>query len=270
MASEHNGMVLRYNADEIIGFHLITEPHGCFSNWFPSPFHYAGIAYNCAEQYMMAQKVAMGGRPDLRQEIMGTEDPERIKALGGKEHFPEFMSIKPLWDRHCRQIVKRGVRAKFMQNPEMLGELLATGRALLAECAGQDRIWGIGINLQNPAWHDAANWNGSNYLGQILMEVREELGRELRERGAVRYVEYRDAGAIPEWKVPILRLKRFPQYYRTIHVYGDQIPEGELRNAFYGKTPEDIEEMLRRDERCGYPAAGFFEMKQELYEIAER
>lgn len=40
-----------------VGFHLPTEPYGCFSNWYPSRFTYAGRTYNCVEQYMMAQKV---------------------------------------------------------------------------------------------------------------------------------------------------------------------------------------------------------------------
>ena len=85
------------NANEIIGFHLTTEPHGCFSNWFSSKFTYAGIQYNCVEQYMMAQKVALGHRYDLQQEIMESSDPAKIKALGGKDSFPEFMNIKSMY-----------------------------------------------------------------------------------------------------------------------------------------------------------------------------
>ena len=186
------------NVDRIIGFHLTTEPHGCFSNWFPSDFVYAGIQYNCAEQYMMAQKVSLGGRYDLRQKIMETENPSEIKALGGKDSFPEFVNIKPVWERNCRHIVKRGVKAKFLQNPDLADELLDTGDALLCECAGHDRIWGIGINLQNSEWQDVSNWNGSNYLGIILMEVREELRKEQAQKGIVQYIDFRDSSAIPE------------------------------------------------------------------------
>ncbi len=107
--------------NEIIGFHLTTEPHGCFSNWFHSKFTYAGIRYSCAEQYMMAQKVSLGHRYDLRQEIMETDDPAKIKALAGKDSFPEFSSIKTIWDRNCCHIVKRGGKAKFQQNSDISG-----------------------------------------------------------------------------------------------------------------------------------------------------
>ena len=153
--------VSEITVNEIIGFHWTTEPHGCFSNWFHSEFSYAGIRYNCAEQYMMAQKVALGHRYDLCEEIMKAQDPFKMKALGGKDSFPDYVKIRPMWDKNCRHIVKRGVKVKFQQNPDILKELLDTGDALLCECAGQDRIWGIGINLQNTAWHEVSNWNGS-------------------------------------------------------------------------------------------------------------
>ncbi|MBQ6482354.1 MAG: NADAR family protein [Anaerolineaceae bacterium] len=256
------------NVNEIIGFHLTSEPQGCFSNWYHSEFVYAGIRYTCAEQYMMAQKVALGQRYDLQQEIMETEDPAEIKALGGKDSFPEYANIRDVWEKHCRHIVKRGVKAKFRQNPDMLHELLDTGNALLCECARQDRRWGIGINLQNPAWHDVSNWNGSNYLGIILMEVRDELRREIADRGSVQYTDFRSAAPIPEWLVTAAQLKRFPQYYAAVHAYADQLPAGYLRDAFYRCTFAAVENMMRDNMGGGLPIAGFYEMKQEIYEIA--
>ena len=256
------------NVNEIVGFHLTTEPHGCFSNWIHSEFIYAGIQYTCAEQYMMAQKVALGQRYDLQQEIMKTRDPAKIKALGGQDYFPEFVDIKPIWERNCRHIVKRGVKAKFQQNPDILQELLDTGNALLCECAGQDRIWGIGINLQNPDWKDVNNWNGSNYLGIILMEVREELRKEVKAMGVAQYIDFRNAAPIPEWSMTVNHLKRFPQYYSAIHAYADQLPVGNIRDRFYRCTFEAAELMMRENMGGGLPIAGFFEMKQEIYEIA--
>ena len=86
-------MTMANNMNGIIGFHLTTEPHGCFSNWCFSEFVYAGVWYSCVEQYMMAQKVVLGKRHDLRQRIMETSDPATIKALGGKEYFPEYAKL---------------------------------------------------------------------------------------------------------------------------------------------------------------------------------
>ena len=42
---------------KIIGFYHEYEEYGCFSNWYPADFDYAGRHYAHCEQYMMAQKV---------------------------------------------------------------------------------------------------------------------------------------------------------------------------------------------------------------------
>lgn len=257
------------SCSEIIGFHLPEETHGFFSNWARSEFVYAGISYSCVEQYMMAQKVALGGRSDLRDMIMHTYDPAKMKALGGKDSFTNFSDIKALWDKHCRQIVKRGVKAKFSQNPCMLEELLNTGSALLAECAAGDTIWGIGINLRDSAWMDVANWKGRNYLGQILMEVREELRREKAVFGAVQYLDFRSAAPIAEWEMTALELKRHPQFNSAIHTYADQLPAG-IRDVFYSVKLADAERAIVSGRSGRLPISGFFEMKQEVYEIARR
>ena len=139
------------NMQQISGFHKPDEPHGCFSNWYPAEFELAGICYENSEQYMMYQKVRLGHRLDLEDMIMRTRSAAKAKEYAGKDYFTEFASIKPVWDKICRNVVKRGVRAKFAQNPAMHEELLSTGNALLAECAGNDTIWGIGINLHDEA-----------------------------------------------------------------------------------------------------------------------
>lgn len=254
---------------EIIGFHLVTEPYGCFSNWHASDFTYAGVRYNCVEQYMMAQKVRMGQRDDLAEQIMAGKDPARIKALAGKDSFREYGRISSIWEKYRRQIVKRGVRAKFSQDPESLRVLLDTGYALLAECARQDTVWGIGINLNNPVWKDEKNWRGSNILGQILMEVRDELRWETEAKGSARYVDYRMADSIPEWRMPVGHLRRFPQYGSAVHLYAAQLEAGPALDAFYAGTLEEMERRIRSG-RNQLPSAGFFEMKQDIYETARK
>ncbi len=257
-------------SNEIICFHLPSEHHGCFSNWYESYFTYAGVRYNCAEQYMMSQKVSLGRRYDLRNKIMESHDPDKIKSLGSKDSFPEFAEIKHIWDKHCRHIVKRGVRAKFQQNPDMLQELLDTGSALLCECAGQDKIWGIGINLRNSEWEDVHNWKGSNYLGVILMEIREEFRRELAEKGFVQYIDFSNAEAIPEWKMTARYLKRIPQYYPAIHMYAYQLADQHAKEEFYDWSFDGIEDAMHTNMGGGLPIVGFYEMKQEIFEITRR
>ena len=252
---------------KIIGFHLPDEPYGFCSNWYHSDFVYAGTQYSCVEQYMMAQKVALSKRYDLLDRIMNETDPVVIKNLAGKDSFPEFIRIKTIWDNNCRHIVKRGIKAKFVQNPSLLHRLLDTGNALLAECAGQDKIWGIGINLHNPLWKDVSNWQGENYLGVTLMEVRSELRNEIALRGRIQYTDYYDAAPIPEWELSAKHLIRFPEFYKAIHSYSDQLTDSE-KDAFFESRLCDVEIAMKTNMGGSLPLAGFYELKQEVYETA--
>ena len=162
---------MEFKVGEIIGFHLPTEPHGCFSNWHPSAFTYAGRSYNCAEQYMMAHKALTFGDRETFAQIMAAEDPKTCKALGRR--------VKPfdsaVWDRAKSDVVVRGNLAKFGQNPELRAFLEGTGDAVLVEASPWDRIWGIGIGKEDPRVKNPAEWQGQNLLGFALMEVRDSL-----------------------------------------------------------------------------------------------
>ena len=54
---------------------------------------------------------------------------------------------------------------------------MATGDAMLAECAVQDHIWGIGLSMKDERRFDVSEWRGQNLLGYALMEVRKVIGK---------------------------------------------------------------------------------------------
>ena len=64
---------------------------------------------------------------------------------------------------------------QFGQNPVLKEQLLATGNTTLVEASPRDRTWGIGLGSSNPKATDRRMWRGSNWLGEILTQVREEL-----------------------------------------------------------------------------------------------
>ena len=57
----------------------------------------------------------------------------------------------------------------------MKQKLLDTQDAMLAECAVKDRIWGIGLSVNDPMRFDINAWKGKNLLGYSLMMVRDNL-----------------------------------------------------------------------------------------------
>lgn len=252
----------------IIGFYHEDDELGCLSNWYAAEFDYAGRHFFNSEQFMMYHKVLMFGRKDLAEQIMNTKSPAVCKKIAG-QRFPEF--IPRLWDDTCYAIVKRGVRAKFIQNPDILWVLLVTENALLAECSAKDKKWGIGIDIKDPAVNDVSKWTGQNLLGRILMEVRTELRQEKAVKGKLEYVDAHDLGPIPEWKMKPGELMRVPQFYSTIHAYGDTLGTHKIKDMFYNEcTLAGLEMSMRINQGGGFPWVGFWELKQDVYDIARR
>ena len=150
---------------------------GPFSQWHPSPFVIDGVTYNCAEQWMMAEKARMFGDKGSENLILWNSSPAMQKRLG--RQVQGFNN--EIWKANARDIVRRGNRAKFSQNPELKKALLATGTKTIVEASPHDQIWGIGLRASDPRAQSRATWRGTNWLGQVLTEVRDEF---LRNEGA--------------------------------------------------------------------------------------
>lgn len=158
---------------------------GPFSQWFGCHFEIDGTEYNCAEQLMMAEKARLFGDLDTLEMIMESDSPRRQKALGrqvegfSKEDWEddETDNGRPF----CWNVVWRGNEAKFGQNEHLWAELLATDGTTLVEASPYDTIWGIGLREGDPGCQSRDTWQGLNWLGEVLTDVREHLKRE---RGA--------------------------------------------------------------------------------------
>jgi len=260
------------NSEMIIGFHLPTEkPYGVFSNWYHAEFNIAGMHYVNSEQYMMYQKVMLANRTDLAKKIMAEENPSKVKDYAGKNYFTDFPKIKPIWDEISNSIVKIGIKAKFAQNPDLLEILLSTGNSLLAECSQSDRIWGIGIGLSRQSeWENVANWDGNGYLGRALMQIRDEFRAEIKLFGKVNTTDFKNAAPIDIWKMRAGYLLRIPKYYNAIHTYALTLQKGQTVNDFYFNRSLYEWDRAISGNLSSIPSVGFYEMKQEIYEISRR
>ena len=159
---------------KVICFHNPNEQNAFLSNWFFSGFVKDGVSYTSMEQYMMHRKAITFGDTEIAEQIMQTDDFGRIKALGRQVRGYDDR----IWNGIRQIVVYEGLLEKFRQNPELKGQLLETGEALLAECALGDRIWAIGLTMHDEARLNPELWRGQNLLGFTLMQVREKLSRE--------------------------------------------------------------------------------------------
>ena len=148
--------------------------NGTFSNWERSPFKFEGREFNCGEQYMMYKKAEWFDDERVMHLVMKTDDPGTQKKLGR-----EIKNFDPVeWERVCVDVMVDGLREKFLQNPTMLKELMETGTRVIAEASPVDKVWGIGLAEDDPNAEDQSKWDGKNYLGVTLMEVRRLLNEK--------------------------------------------------------------------------------------------
>lgn len=156
---------------EFICFHKPEEENGYLSNWYQSRFSFRGTDFSSVEQYMMFRKAIMFGDDSARNRILSTDDVAEIKQLGRSvRNYND-----KLWGGQRQLIVYQGLLAKFAQNDELRLRLLNTGSAVLTECAVTDKIWGIGLSMDDDRRFLIDQWQGSNMLGFSLMQVRNVL-----------------------------------------------------------------------------------------------
>ena len=127
------------------------------SNFAPYPFEISGKTWPTSEHYFQAMKFL---DPSLQEHIRSIESPMEAALEGRKRTHP----LRSDWEEVKDDIMYQAVKAKFEQNPIILGELVATDSAQLIEHTMNDSYWA-----------DNGDGTGKNMLGLILMRVREEL-----------------------------------------------------------------------------------------------
>ena len=154
-------------------FHNPDEENGYLSNWYLSNFKIGSTQFSSMEQYMMYQKAIVFNDTKSAKKILETTDVSKIKALGRKvSNYND-----KYWNGVRQIIIYKGLLEKFSQNKDLKKRLLNTGNDILAECAVQDKIWGIGLSMKDVNRWDMEKWRGQNLLGFALMMVREDLLR---------------------------------------------------------------------------------------------
>ncbi|MEI2281572.1 NADAR family protein [Paenibacillus polysaccharolyticus] len=148
-----------------------------FSQWFKADFTVNGVQYTSAEQYMMHQKALLFGDQQIADKIMKTRSASVQKKLGRQVTGFD----QTIWESECQRIVYEGNQAKFTQNEDLLAALLATQGTTLVEASPDDRIWGVGLAEEDPRIRNRKTWRGTNWLGEILTRLREEIGRDRHE-----------------------------------------------------------------------------------------
>lgn len=128
-------------------------PHRFLSNFWPAPVRYGGILFPTTEHAYQAAK-----SDDVNEAIRVS----LLKSPGDAKRVGRTLVVRKDWEQVKRQIMLDVLRLKF-NLPDLRRRLLATGDVQLVEGnTWGDRYWGV------------CNGVGENWLGRLLMQVREE------------------------------------------------------------------------------------------------
>lgn len=141
----------------VINFYSTTGEYGCFSNFSRHAITLKGKRWPTSEHYFQAQKFA---GTEHEEAVRMCKKPSEAAAMGRSRKLP----LRRDWESVKDQIMLEAVRAKFTQHDDLKQILLGTGDAKLVEHTANDSYWA-----------DGGDGSGKNRLGQILMQVREEL-----------------------------------------------------------------------------------------------
>ena len=80
-----------------------------YSNWYPAPFKWRGIQFNCSEQYYMWRKATYFDDEETAQKIMLAKHPREQKKLG--KMVKNYNGNT--WKTICLEVMKVGLLCKF-------------------------------------------------------------------------------------------------------------------------------------------------------------
>jgi ribA/ribD-fused uncharacterized protein len=168
-------------------YYYFWETKHPFSQWYKCSFELEDVIFTSAEQYMMYGKAILFGDKETATKILRTKNVREQKQLG--RQVANF--DKEIWDLNAPTIVYRGNKEKFKQNKEFLDLLLSTKGKTIVEASPDDNIWGIGLTEKQEEAKSIFTWKGTNWLGIVLTELREELLGNQFENGYLTLEEFK-------------------------------------------------------------------------------
>jgi len=128
--------------------------HGFLSNFYLSTIYVDKKPFLSVEHAYQAHKTL---DENARETIRKAKSPQEAKKLG------RCVQLRSDWDEVKLPLMRSFLKQKF-ENPFLSNMLIETGHAQLIHVnSWNDRVWGI------------CRGAGENWLGRLLMEIRQEL-----------------------------------------------------------------------------------------------
>ena len=159
----------------------VREDNGWLGNMSPHRVDHDGISWNTSEALFQALRFPMSAVNDIGEnirEIIHAQTSPMAAKMKSKRYM-DNRNITPMGDEDLDNM-RMVLRLKFEKHNNPIDtDLLATGDRLIVEdCSNRPNVAGLFWGAKRLA---DGTWEGTNMLGQLLMELR----TEIRNRPAV-------------------------------------------------------------------------------------
>ena len=127
--------------------------------------------FHSSEQWYQYQKALEFEDTETANDIMNADTPLKCFQLGKSVRNFNLRQ----WHLKAKQVMLEAVSAKFEQNPHIQKYLQDTKDTIIAEANPRDKVWGIALSVKNKSVFNRNAWQGENWMGEILMSVRDNL-----------------------------------------------------------------------------------------------
>lgn len=144
------------NKDTETQIYFYENNYYIFSNFSAFAIEWKGRLYQTSEHVYQTEKFE---DEKLREEVRTARSAHDAKLLSRKYQD----QCREDWDAVKVAVMKEILRAKIEQHPYVKKKLLDSGQKEIIEDSHRDNFWGWGPNQ-----------DGTNQLGKLWMELREE------------------------------------------------------------------------------------------------
>lgn len=130
--------------EEEIRFRYDEKDENSFlSTYYDSPFTVRGILYKTVQHYYQAQKFIKEDVKSVRTEIENATTPFEAKKISKEnaEKIKDLAYWKEWKDERRMDVMRRGIKEKFGQHPELKQKLMDTGDKKLIEDETFNAFW---------------------------------------------------------------------------------------------------------------------------------
>ena len=157
--------IQEYPADKTAAFCKVAEEWGVLGNFAPTPILVDGVSFDCTEKLFQVMKFS----DEESRKIVYAQKGQPIKMMA--KHQEKVGVVRDDWGRIFIDAMKFCLMQKFAQSETFRKELARTKGLFIVEQQANPRRPAGAYSAKLS--EDGKSWTGPNFMGRLLMELRD-------------------------------------------------------------------------------------------------